>query len=183
MTSEKQLTLEELASEVEKYLKALSYCAERMRIFRHGWRALDHFMRQNSIRFYEATVGKAFIESIISGSSYSEISQLKRDIIRGANVLTEFQATGTVSPRSCGEHTNSMVRSAKSSSAILLIGNQMAWQRTLWMVIGFIYTDFSIILTPITCGRQNASTNRMYLISLTVWPSILKPPCIACYPA
>ena len=100
MTSEKQLTLEELASEVEKYLKALSYCAERMRIFRHGWRALDHFMRQNSIRFYEATVGKAFIESIMGGSSYSEISQLKRDIIRSANVLTEFQATGTVKYRS-----------------------------------------------------------------------------------
>jgi len=100
VTNERQLTLAELASETEAYLRTLSYCAKRMRIFKHGWRALDHFMRQYSIRFYEAMVGKAFIESILDGSPYSEIGRLEKDIIRSANVLTEFQATGTVKFRS-----------------------------------------------------------------------------------
>lgn len=100
VTQKRQKTLAEVVSETDAYLKTLSYSVERMRNFSNGWGAIEHFMRQHSIRFYEAMVGKAFIESILDGGPYNEIGRQKKDIIRSANVLTEFQATGTVKFRS-----------------------------------------------------------------------------------
>jgi len=100
MTNERQQTLAELASEVEAYFKTLSYCGHRMRIFRSGWHALDNYMKEHSVRFYDPMVGKEFIESILGTGSYAELSRFKKDNIRSANVLAEFQAVGTVRFRS-----------------------------------------------------------------------------------
>jgi site-specific recombinase XerD len=57
-------------------------------------------MEEHSVRFYEPMVGKEFIENILSTCSYAELSQSKKDIIRSVNVLTEYQAAGTVKFRS-----------------------------------------------------------------------------------
>lgn len=100
MTKERQQTLAELSAGVEKYFKTLSYSGGRMRTFRSGWRAIDIFMKERSMRFYDPIVGKAFIESVMGTGSYAELSKFKKDIIRSANVLTEYQAAGTVKFRS-----------------------------------------------------------------------------------
>ena len=100
MTNERQQTLEELVAEAETYFKSLSYSCGRIRTFRSGWHALDNYMKECSMRFYDPLVGKAFIESILGTGSYAELSTLKKDLIRSTSVLTEYQAAGTVKFRS-----------------------------------------------------------------------------------
>lgn len=100
MTNQKQQTLAELILGAEAYFKSLSYSSSRMRIFRIGWRALDEYMKGSSIIFYNPMVGGTFIESILGKGSYTKLSRLQKDTIRCANVLTEYQTTGTVKFRS-----------------------------------------------------------------------------------
>jgi len=100
MTNERQQKLEELIKEAEVYFKTLSYSSNRMRIFRKGWHTLDEYMKGHSIDFYNPSVGEGFIKSILSTGSYFKLSRLQKDIIRCANVLTEYQTTGTVKFRS-----------------------------------------------------------------------------------
>lgn len=91
---------DQLTTEVEEYFKNLSYSSNRLCTFRMGWRALDTFMKENSIDFYNSTIGEKFIESILGIGSYSELSRREKDIIRSTNVLTEYQTAGTVKFRS-----------------------------------------------------------------------------------
>ncbi len=100
VNNERQQTLAELAAEAEIYFKSLSYSHDRIRIFKGGWRALDDYMKKHSMLFYDPLVGRSFIEDILSTGSYAELSNFKKDIIRSTNVLTEYQATGTVKFRS-----------------------------------------------------------------------------------
>ncbi len=100
MKHEKQQTLEELISEMEAYFKKLSYSNARMRTYRNGWKLLNKFMLEHSIVFYKSIVGDAFIKSIIGRVSYEKLSRRKKDIIRSANVLTEYQTTGVIKFRS-----------------------------------------------------------------------------------
>ena len=100
MTNERRQTLTELSVEVEKYFKTLSYSDGRIRTLRSGWRRIDVFMKEHSVRFYDPILAKTFIESILGTDSYAELSRSKKDIIRSANVLTEYQAAGTVKFRS-----------------------------------------------------------------------------------
>lgn len=100
VTNERQQTLAELVSEAEAYFRTRSYSIGRMQTFRSGWHALDDYMKKHSMRFYDPMAGKAFIESILGTGSYAELSRSKKDIIRSANVLTEYQVAGTVKFRS-----------------------------------------------------------------------------------
>lgn len=100
MTNERQQTLAELVTETEAYFKRLSYSCGRIWTFRNGWHALDNYMKERSMLFYDPLVGKAFIESLIGTGSYAELSTFKKDLIRSTNVLTEYQAAGTVKFRS-----------------------------------------------------------------------------------
>jgi site-specific recombinase XerD len=100
MTTQRQQTLFELVSEVDTYFTGLSYSGNRMRTLRKGWKALAEFMKEHSFDFYDPTVGKAFIESILGNGSYAGLSRIEKDTIRCANVLTEYQTTGVIKFRS-----------------------------------------------------------------------------------
>jgi integrase/recombinase XerD len=100
MENIKQQTLQELASEVETYFKSLSYTKQRIRFYQRGWSLIEQFMLENSIEFYEAKVGDAFLGRVLGKRSFSEISRKEKDIIRCANVLSEYQATGSIKFRS-----------------------------------------------------------------------------------
>lgn len=100
MPNEKEQPLAELVTAIEDYFKMLSYSRERLRIFKIGWHSLDEYMKMNSLSYYSPMAGEAFIESILSSRSYAELSRLEKNIIRSANVLTEYQTTGTVKFRS-----------------------------------------------------------------------------------
>ena len=100
MINQKQQTLFVLVSEVDTYFTRLSYSDNWMRILRKGWKALAEFMKEHSFDFYDPTVGKAFIESILGDSLYAGLSRMEKDIIRSTNVITEYQTTGVIKFRS-----------------------------------------------------------------------------------
>lgn len=93
---EKQMTLEILADEVVKYLQKLTYSHSRISQYRSAWQRLTVFMRDNGLQYYNATVGEAFIYDLIGTRAYDNLDRWEKDIIQCANVLTEFQETGTV---------------------------------------------------------------------------------------
>lgn len=100
MNGKEQQVLYELTSQVEAYFKDLSYTDVRIRIYQRGWALVEQFMLENGMEYYEAMVGEAFIRSMLGKRSFSEISRREKDIIRCANVLTEYQTTGVIKLRS-----------------------------------------------------------------------------------
>ncbi len=96
----KQQTIQEIALEVEVYFTSLSYKKQRIRFYQKGWALIENFMLENSIQFYEAQVGVAFINKIQGNRDFSELNRSEKDLIRCANVLTEYQNTGSVKFRS-----------------------------------------------------------------------------------
>lgn len=100
MKDGKHQTLKEISSEVETYFRGLSYNKQRIRFYQKGWSVIEQFMEENSIEFYEAKAGDAFISKIQGTSDYSELSRREKDLIRCTNVLTEYQNTGSIKFRS-----------------------------------------------------------------------------------
>lgn len=95
-----QTTLLELTSKVESYFKSLSYTETRIRFYKRGWALVEQFMKENSAEFYEASIGDGFIRDILGKRPYTELSRNEKDIIRCANVLTEYHTTGSINNRS-----------------------------------------------------------------------------------
>lgn len=93
---EKQMTLEMLIAEVVNYLQKLTYSQSRISQYRSAWQRLVVFMRDSGLQYYNATVGEAFIYHLIGTRAYDTLDRWEKDIIQCANVLTEFQETGTV---------------------------------------------------------------------------------------
>lgn len=100
MQNAKQQSFLELTSTVEKYLTSLSYSKARIRTFQKGWNLIKHFMDDHSTEFYNAKVGDEFIKSVLESKDYSDLRKKEKDIIRSANILTEFLTTGTIRFRS-----------------------------------------------------------------------------------
>lgn len=100
MESKKQQSLTELASQVETYLKSLSYTKTRIRFYQRGWSLIEQFMLENSFEFYNAKVSDAYLSKVLGNRSFSELGRKEKDLIRCANVLSEYQATGSIKFRS-----------------------------------------------------------------------------------
>jgi len=136
---EQQQTLKELSSQVEAYFKELSYSATTISRYRSGWKKLDEFMKDKSIEFYSSMVGEMFIKGIIGTGTYDDLSRWNKDLIRCANVLSEFQATGVIQFRS---HSKFYVFEGE-------IGN---------VILGFISYRESLGLS-----KDTLDSNRLYL--------------------
>jgi integrase/recombinase XerD len=93
---EKQISLEMLTGEVVDYLQKLAYSHSRISQYRSAWQRLALFMRNKGLKYYNATVGDAFIYHLIGTRAYDNLDRWEKDIIQCANVLTEFHETGTV---------------------------------------------------------------------------------------
>lgn len=100
MTNVKEKTLQELAYEVESYFQDMSYHKQTIKCYQNGWAEIKCFMEENSIKYYEAKVGNAFIAKVLGNRSYSDLCRKEKDQIRCANVLTEYQLTGCIKFRS-----------------------------------------------------------------------------------
>lgn len=100
MLSKEQQTLSDLATSVESYFRSLSYTETRIRFYKRGWAKVEEFMKNNSVTLYDPSVGDRFIRDLLGKKSYTEISRSEKDIIRCANVLTEFQTTSNINNRS-----------------------------------------------------------------------------------
>lgn len=100
MKMKKQQKLQELVSELEVYIKSLSYNKDTQRKYQRGWKRLNDFMSKNSIEFYNSQVGEKFISSIMKNRPYENLSRKEKDLLRVANVTSEFQVTGVIRFRS-----------------------------------------------------------------------------------
>lgn len=100
MANVKKQTFQELTSEVEAYFKGISYHKQTIKCYQNGWEIISRFMAEKSIQYYEAKIGDAFTEKVLGNRVYSELSRKEKDLIRSANVLTEYQLTGCVKFRS-----------------------------------------------------------------------------------
>jgi integrase/recombinase XerD len=100
MTNEKYQTLTDLTTEVEAYFKSLSYSKARIKFYQNGWKLIDQFMVENSIEYFEAKVSDAYLSKVLGKRSFTELSRKEKDLIRCTNVLSEYQATGSIKFRS-----------------------------------------------------------------------------------
>lgn len=100
MKQGEQQTIQKIASEVETYFTSLSYNKKRIKFYQKGWALIEQFMIENSIELYGAEVGDAFINKIQGTRLFSELDRTDKDLIRCANVLTEYQNTGSIKFRS-----------------------------------------------------------------------------------
>ncbi len=100
MENDKHQTLTELTTEVETYFKSLSYTRTRIKFYQNGWKLIEQFMLKNSFEFFDAKVSDTFLGSVLLNRSYTELSRKDKDLIRCANVLSEYQATGSIKFRS-----------------------------------------------------------------------------------
>lgn len=100
MKMKKQQKLQELVSELEVYIKSLSYNRATQLKYKRGWKLLNDFMSKNSIEFYNSQVGEKFISSIMKNRPYENLSRKEKDLLRVANVTSEFQVTGVIRFRS-----------------------------------------------------------------------------------
>lgn len=88
--------LKTLIAGVVAYLRKLSYSKSRIKQHLCAWQRLAVFMESNNYQHYSATVGESFIYCLIGDRTYEALDRWERDIIQCANVLTEFQETGSV---------------------------------------------------------------------------------------
>lgn len=95
-----QETLQELVFEVESYFNSMSYHERTIKRYQNGWNEIRLFMEENLIKNFESSVGAKFIEKVLGSKSYSELCRKEKDLIRCANVLTEYQLTGCIRFRS-----------------------------------------------------------------------------------
>jgi site-specific recombinase XerD len=96
MTIGKQQTLQEIVSVVESYFESLSYHKQTIKCYRNGWKLISRFMAEKSIQYFNAEVGKSYIDSVLANRTYTELNWKEKNLIRCANVLTEFQLTGSI---------------------------------------------------------------------------------------
>lgn len=106
MKMKREQKLQELISELGVHLKSLSYQRATQLKYQRGWQLLNDFMVKNSIEFYNSRVGEKFISSIMKNRPYENLCRKEKDLIRIANVTSEFQATGLIKFRSVSKKYN-----------------------------------------------------------------------------
>ncbi len=100
MENEKQRTLKELSSDVIAYFESIPYSKSRIKQYTNHFKQIAEFMENTSVLYFSPSVGKDFIISILQNRPYQEQDKRNKELIRCANVLSEFQTTGTVQFRS-----------------------------------------------------------------------------------
>jgi integrase/recombinase XerD len=62
------------------------------------WRKVKRYMEFQEIRYFDSTVGKDYLLQEFGNRDYSMLSKNEKDLVRGVNVLCEFQETGSLLP-------------------------------------------------------------------------------------
>lgn len=100
MTNEKYRTLTELTAKVETYFKSHSYSKSRIKFYQNGWKLIEQFMLENHIEFFEPKISDTFVSKVQENRPFTELNRKEKDLIRCANVLSEYQVTGSIKFRS-----------------------------------------------------------------------------------
>ena len=137
----KTKTIEDLSSEVVRYLQRLSYSDSRISQYRSAWQRVVVFMESNHLPLYSATVGEAFITDFIGTGEYNTLDRWEKDILRCTNALTKFLETGSLQYR----------RIEKSRELKGLIGQTME---------DFIACRKSLGISKVTIDQYKLNLNR-----------------------
>ena len=131
-------TFKELIESSIQYLEHQDYSPIRINYYKMIWKSkLAPFMVKKSELYYNPSIGEEFIRSIITGSL---ITHSERDIIRGINVLSEYQEKGTI-----------------NKSSRKLIKYELNGQ------IGLLMEKFLLYLESLRRSKVTISDHRLYL--------------------
>lgn len=92
--------LEDLSTELFNYLRVLSYSEKVIERYRANTKKIAAFMKKKDYKYYSSEVCEKYIKSIIGNGIYQSLKRSKKDKMRCANVLLEYQSTGSVLYRS-----------------------------------------------------------------------------------
>jgi len=62
------------------------------------WRKVKKYMESQQIECFDSTVGKDYLLQEFGNRDYSKLSKPEKDLVRGVNILCEFQETGSLLP-------------------------------------------------------------------------------------
>ena len=90
-------TLEELMEHCVQYFEQQSFSVGRIERYNYVWKKkLLPYMINQSIPYYNVSVGQSFLDSKFAGET---ITPYERDLVRCIHVLDEFQEKGIISKR------------------------------------------------------------------------------------
>jgi site-specific recombinase XerD len=97
-------TLEKLSKELLKYLNSLSYSGATIKRYETDITKISVFMREKNYKYYSSEICEGYIKSIIGNGTYQSLKRNKKNKIRCANALLEYQLTGSI-PYRCVKKT------------------------------------------------------------------------------
>lgn len=98
-TATQRTTLDSQAGEVIAYYRKRGYSPQHIQRFTRHIEEIRLFLTENGRPTYSATECEHFIQATIGGGEYASLSRWKKDAIRCANVLVEYNLTGMISFR------------------------------------------------------------------------------------
>lgn len=95
----KNKTIDEITSGASDCLrKKRSRSDGTIRHYNVLWRKVKRYMESKEIKHFDSTVGQDYLLEEFGNRDYSKLSKSEKDLIRGVNVLCEFQETGSLLP-------------------------------------------------------------------------------------
>jgi len=92
-------TFEEITSGAADCLrKKRSRADGTIRHYNVLWRKVKRYMEFKEIAHFDSTIGKDYLLQEFGNRDYSKLSKHEKDLVRGVNVLCEFQETGSLLP-------------------------------------------------------------------------------------
>lgn len=103
MIQQNSISLNDVSDGLLNYLKLLMYSDTRIKFYHRGITLITDFMKKNEWVEYSSNVCSHYVTSILEGNTYESVSRIKKDFIRVATVLLEYQTTGAVNYRSANK--------------------------------------------------------------------------------
>lgn len=89
-------TIDALIKEFCEYLDKIHRSKSTIRLYCSKWNQVKAFMTLWKIKFYDQSVGKQFLQSILGDFNYGHLTHYERNLVNRIEALAEFQDTGRV---------------------------------------------------------------------------------------
>jgi site-specific recombinase XerD len=89
-------TIDALIKEFCDYLDKIHRSKSTIRLYCYKWGQVKAFMALKSIKFYDQSVGKQFLQSILGDFNYDHLTNYERNLVNRVEALAEFQDTGRI---------------------------------------------------------------------------------------
>jgi site-specific recombinase XerD len=92
----KKQTIDTLIKEFCDYLHKIHRSQGTIRLYCHKWKQVKAFMTMEKIKYYDQSVGKKYLVSILGDFDYNHLTHYHRNLVNRVEALAEFQDTGTI---------------------------------------------------------------------------------------